>query len=479
MLILRDYQIAVIERLRDKLQQHKQVLLNLATGGGKTALAVHMMDKASQQGKRAIFLVHQNELLNQTSKALWKQKLEHGLVASNRTLSKLPILVASVQTLVNRLPLIQEPDLIIIDEAHRSTASSYKRILEHWPNAYVIGLTATPQRTDGRGLDDIYQAMAQGPTIKQLINAGFLCEYELYAPAIEFNIDAVKTTAGDYNKADLETALDKSTITGDAVQHYKTLANGKRCVVMCATIKHATHVCERYVDAGINAVVIEGNMTNNEREKVLDDFKAGKIKVICNVQLLIEGVDIPAIEVVQWLRPTKSLIVWMQGNGRGLRPSEGKQRLIILDHVQNWSRHGAPCEDRDWTLEGREKGKRAKPKDPDDISIQQCKKCFNVFEKGVDKCPKCGSDVPKSERKLEEKAGELTRVEIEQAKKHKRMEVGRAQTIEELVKLGVEREMRKPAEWAAIMIATRQRRKPTPQDFNEARQCLGKLKVGA
>jgi superfamily II DNA or RNA helicase len=320
--------------------------------------------------------------------------------------------------------------------------------------------------------------MTQGPTIKQLINAGFLCEYELYAPAIEFNIDAVKTTAGDYNKADLETALDKSTITGDAVQHYKTLANGKRCVVMCATIKHATHVCERYVDAGIAAVVIEGNMTNNEREKVLNDFKAGKIKVICNVQLLIEGVDIPAIEVVQWLRPTKSLIVWMQGNGRGLRPSDGKQRLIILDHVQNWSRHGAPCEDRDWTLEGREKGKRAKPKDPDDISIQQCKKCFNVFEKGVDKCPKCGEDVPKMERKLEEKAGELTRIEIEQAKKHKRMEVGRAQTIGELVKLGVEREMRKPAEWAALTYSARRKRKPTPQDFNEARQCLGKLKVG-
>lgn len=470
-LILRDYQQVMINDVRPSLREHKRIMLTSPTGSGKTAITVYMMQRAAEQGKKAMFIVHQNELLNQTSRALWKQKLEHGMIASNRVMSKLPVQVASVQTLVNRLERVDTPDLIIIDEAHRSTSSSYVRVLEAFPDALVIGLTATPQRTDGQGLGSIYNGIVTGPTIQQLIGAGYLSDYELFAPDIDFDVSGVKTTGGDYNKGQLEVAMDKSSITGDAVKHYKTLANGKRCVVMCATLKHAAHVCERYQGAGVNAAVIEGSMTTGAREKILNDFADGKIKVVCNVQLLIEGVDIPNIEVVQWLRPTKSLIVWMQGNGRGLRPAPGKDKLIILDHVKNWQIHGAPCADREWTLEGKKKGKRAS-QSADDISIQQCKKCFHVFEKGPSECPKCNAAVPKMERKIEEKDGELKKVELDKQRIERKKEQGQARTLEDLVKLGIRRGMKKPSQWSAITLAARENRKPTAADFNKAREIL-------
>ena len=475
MLTLRPYQEKMINDARDNLRQWQRILLQAPTGAGKTAITVFMMSRAAEQGKRAMFIVHQNELLTQTSRALWKQKLEHGMIASGKTLSQLPVQVASVQTLVNRLHLVKKPDLIIIDESHRAAADTYKKVLSAWPDAKVIGLTATPQRTDGKGLGDLFSAIVTGPTIRQLIAAGYLCDYEIYAPKIEFDLSGVKTTAGDYNKGQLEQVLDRPTITGDAVKHYKQLASGKRCVVMCATIKHANHVCERYQDAGVPAACIDGGMTNAAREAVLAKFAAGEILVICNVQLLIEGVDIPSIEVVQWLRPTQSLIVFMQGNGRGLRPAPGKEKLLILDHVENWKRHGLPCADREWSLEGKEKRKGKKKHDEPDVDIQQCKKCFAVFKPGPDACPHCGAPIERKERKIEEKAGELEKIEIAAIKKEARKEQGRASTLRDLVALGMRRGMAKAPQWAALTFAARQNRKPTTAEFNQARQVYMEL----
>lgn len=476
MLTLRPYQETLVDDARVALRQYKQIILQAPTGAGKTAITVYMMSRAAEQGKKAMFIVHQNELLSQTSRALWRQKLEHGMIASGKVISQLPVQVASVQTLVNRLPLVIKPDLIIIDEAHRSAASTYQKVLEYFPNAMVIGLTATPQRTDGKGLDDLFNAIVTGPTIKQLMDAGFLSRYEIFAPAIQADLSTVKTTAGDYNKGDLEAALDKPTITGDAVRHYKQLTPGKRCVVMCATIKHAEHVAGRYNDAGVPAVSIDGGMTNAEREKILQQFAAGEILVITNVQLLIEGVDIPAIEVVQWLRPTKSLIVYLQGIGRGLRPADGKDKLIILDHVENWLRHGLPCDEREWSLEGKKKGSRKKQNDEPDVNIQQCKKCFAVFLPGPDKCPHCGAHIEQRKpREIQEQEGELQRIDLAAVRKEARKEQGQAKTLKDLVALGMRRGMAKASQWAAITSAARQGRKPTPADFNEARRIYMEL----
>lgn len=469
---LREYQHDLIDRTRQALRHNKAVLLASPTGSGKTALTVTMMGNAAEAGRRALFCVHQNELLQQTSRALWEQNLQHGQVASGRRVSRMPVQVASVQTLVRRMDQYREPDLIVIDEAHRSAANTYRRILEHWPNAKVVGLTATPERTDGKGLSDLFADIVEGPTVRQLIDAGFLCDYELYAPKLEFDLSGIKTQAGDYKKDDLATAMDKPTITGDAVGHYLAHCNGKRCVTMCVTIDHAEHVAAQYNHQGVPAEVIHGGMTDKERNALLERFRTGRTLVIANVNLLVEGVDVPAIEVIQWLRPTQSLIVYMQGNGRGLRPHKGKDRLTILDHVGNANRHGLPCDERDWNLEGRKKRKKkAKEEDEEDVQIQQCKSCYAIFRPGPEQCPSCGADIEKKQpRQIEQVDGELDKVDVQQLRKERRKEVGRARTLRDLVGVGVRRGMNKPGAWAAITLAAREGRKPTKAEFDEAKE---------
>ena len=474
-LILRPYQESVIDDTREALRRHHSVLMQGPTGMGKTAITVFMMGRAAAQGKRAYFLVHQNELLSQTSKALWRQQLEHGMIASGKARSTLPAQVASVQTLVRRMDQYKEPDLLIIDEAHRAAAKTYQTIIERWPNARVIGLTATPQRTDGKPLDVMFDTLVLGPTIRELMDAGYLCDYEIYAPPIGIDVSTVKRKMGDFDSKELEAVVDKKSITGDAVAHYKTHARGKRCVVMCVSIKHAEHVAEQYQAAGVSSGVIEGTMTGQQRDKMLADFAAGRLMVICNVQLLVEGVDIPAIEVVQWLRPTQSLVVWMQGNGRGLRPADNKTGLIIFDHVGNCLRHGLPDDDREWSLEGKEKGKKKAA--ADEVKIKQCGNCYAVFRPGPQTCPHCGAPVAGQQRDLEVVEGELQKVDKLAIRKEQHREQGKARTLEDLVALGLRRGMAKADAWAAITLAARQGRKATTAEYDQARAIRKRLEA--
>lgn len=466
-LVLRPYQEQVIDDTRQALKRHNSVLMQGPTGMGKTAITVYMMGRAADQGKRAYFLVHQNELLSQTSRALWRQQLEHGVIASGKARSSLPAQVASVQTLVRRMDQYKEPDLLIIDEAHRAAAKTYQTIIERWPNARVIGLTATPQRTDGKPLDVLFDTLVLGPTIRALMDEGYLCDYEIYAPPIGIDVSTVKRKMGDFDSKELEAVVDKKSITGDAVAHYKTHASGKRCVVMCVSIKHAQHVAEQYLAAGVHAGVIEGTMTGQQRDGMLADFAAGRLMVICNVQLLVEGVDIPAIEVVQWLRPTQSLVIWMQGNGRGLRPAEGKSDLIIFDHVGNCLRHGLPDDDREWSLEGKEKG--GNKKSADEVKIKQCGNCYAVFRPGPQTCPHCGAPIAGQARELEVVEGQLEKVDKLAIRREQKREQGKARTLEDLVALGLRRGMAKADSWAAITFAARQGRKPTSAEYDQAR----------
>ena len=469
---LRPYQQRMIDDARAALRRTNRVLLQGPTGCGKTALTVHMMGTAASQGKRSVFLVHQNELLSQTSRALWEQRLEHGMIAAGKRPSRLPAQVASVQTLVRRLDQYPDPDLIIIDECHRSAASTYQRVLEAYPNARVIGLTATPRRTDGKGLSDTYGEIVQGPTIRQLIDAGYLCDYEIYAPPSTVDLSAVKTSMGDYDKRELEQTMDKPTITGDAVATYRKHASGKRAAVMCVSIRHAEHVRDSYQAAGIPAEMLEGSMTNTERETVINRLKSGETLVVTAVNLLVEGLDVPGIEVVQWLRPTKSLIVFMQGNGRGFRTAPGKDRLIILDQVGNWKLHGLPDEDREWSLEGKKKRKHKTEEDPD-VNVQQCKHCFHIFRPGPSECPACGKPVEvRAKAELEVVEGDLERIDVEAERKARKQEQGTARGLRDLVTLGVRRGMKNPTGWAVHVYAARSGRKPVPGDYQQAKQVL-------
>jgi len=470
---LRPYQEDIINETRDALGRTNRVLIQSATGSGKTALAVFMMQRAAEAGKTSVFAVHQNELLSQTSKALWEQRLQHGLIASGKTKSKMSAQVASVQTWVRRLDQYEAPDLIIIDECHRSSASTYQKILEAYPESKVVGLTATPQRTDNKGLDGTYGEMVKGPTVRQLIDAGYLCDYEIFAPPTSLDLSNVKTTMGDFDKAQLEHEVDKPTITGDAVATYRKYAEGRRTAVMCVSIRHAEHVMQSYKAAGIPAEMLEGKMTNKEREGVIDRLRSGKTLVVTSVNLLVEGLDVKSISCVQWLRPTQSLIVFLQGCGRGFRTEKGKDKLIILDQTGNYKRHGLPDDDREWTLEGRKKGKKRKEDDEADVSIQQCKHCFHIFRPGVAVCPSCGKPVEvRQKAEIEVVDGELERIDVTALRKQAKQEQGAARDLVDLVKLGQRRGMKNAAIWAAHVHASRAGRKATPADFANAKRVM-------
>lgn len=475
---LRPYQLDLIERTRQSLRRHKSVCLQAPTGAGKTAITTYMMARAAERGRSSMFCVHQNELLRQTSKALWAQKLEHGMVAAGKRPSRMPAQVASVQTLVRRLDQYSAPDLVIIDEAHRAAAATYSRVLDAYPDAHVIGLTATPERTDGQPLS-MFSDLVLGPTPRQLIDAGYLCDYELFAPS-EVDRSSLPKQGGDYKTDAAAALMDKPKIIGDAVDHYLANAPGERCVVMCVNLKHAAHVAAEYQSRGVAAEMIEGTMTNIQREAVLDRFERGETKVIASCALMTEGIDIPAIEAVQWLRPTQSLIVWMQGCGRGLRPHPGKEKLKIFDHVGNWHDHGLPDDDREWSLEGRKRRERNKgEEDEPDFQLQRCGQCAHVFRAGPAFCPRCGAKVEqKTAREIEVVEGKLEKIDLERQRRERRREVGKARTLRDLIELGVRRGMKKPAAWAMITVAAREQRKPTPAEFREAHRVLEEIQSG-
>lgn len=466
---LRWYQHGMITGARKALARHKRILLVGPTGCGKTVLALCMVKGALERGKRVWFLCHRRELAGQSSRAFWQSHTEHGLIMSGRAMSSLPASVGVINTLVRRMDKLQPPDLIIVDEAHRSLSKMYRDVFDAYPDASVVGLTATPQRTDGQGMGDVYDQIVEGPTMRQLIDAGYLSEYEWIAPAESLNMEGVNVRGGDYVEGELEKIVDKPKIIGDAVQAYRSHANGKRCKVFCASIKHSLHVCDAYNAAGIPAEQIDGEHSDKEREAKLARFRSGETLVLCSVNLAIEGLDIPAIEAVQMLRPTQSLIVFLQCVGRGLRVEPGKDKCVVLDQVSNWTRHGLPDDAREWTLEGRKKRKRKGDEDAD-LPVQQCGACYHVFRSGPAECPNCGEPVKKGRPDIEQEDGELVKIDPKQVRREKKIEQGKAKTLEELVALGMKRGMRKPAEWAAFTFASREGRKPTSAEFSRARR---------
>ncbi len=475
MLELRLYQNELINAVRASFASgHRKVLLVSPTGSGKTALTVHMMDTASKRGLRCMFLVHRNELLKQTSAAMWEQHLEHGQVKSGSRLSVQPVLVASIGTLINRLEKIQEPDLIIIDEAHRSASNSYLKVLEAYPGARVVGLTATPERSDGKGLGDIYSDLVQTVDVRELIDDGYLCDYVLLAPPPMADMKGVHTVAGDYNKKELAEITDKAKITGDAIAHYVKHATGKTCIVFCVTVEHSKHVARMYNDAGIPCEQLDGGHTDAERTAALDRVRTGETLVLTSVDLFIEGLNVPRIEVVQWLRKTKSLIVWRQGVGRGLRPHYGKERLIILDHVGNSTDLGFPDTPYEWTLEG-SKSKKKRKIEPD-VLIKQCPKCYAVYQSILPSCPNCGERAIVKPRVLETVEGELVEIERAQIKQKQKKEQGSARELVDLVKLGISRKMKDPAGWSAHIYSARQKSKPSMELKLEAKRIYRELK---
>jgi DNA repair protein RadD len=400
---LRSYQQQAIDDTRAAIRDGAHApLLVLPTGGGKTIIFSAIASAAAAKGKRVLILVHRRELIHQASSKLAWVGLDHGIIAAGIPATNAPVQIASVQTLARRLHRINwQPGLIIIDEAHHATAGQWERILQHWPDTYRLGVTATPCRLDGRGLGAAFDAMVLGPSVADLISAGFLSPARIYAPPVVADLASVRTRAGDYANDQAAAAMDRPTVTGDAISHYQRLASGQQAIAFCCNVKHAVSVCDAFKTAGIAAELLLGD--TQDREQVVADFAAHRTKVLVTVDVVSEGFDVPAASCAILLRPTQSLGLYLQQVGRVLRPAPDKPHALILDHVGNVNRHGFPDDPHDWSLDDRMRRTKGTPAP----SVRTCPKCFAAF-KPQPQCPACGAQcVPIKSRVIREIAGEL------------------------------------------------------------------------
>lgn len=396
---LRPYQVEAINALREGYRSGlKSQVLVFPTGGGKTPTATQVIQSVVSKGKRAIFLAHRKELIDQASKKLDAFGVPHGVVAGahKRWEPYAPVQVASVQTL-NARKTLPQADLVVIDECHRSPSASYRSILERYPNALVLGLTATPVRTDGRGLGDLFERLVIGATPRGLLEAGYLVPATGYVYDTP-DLSRVKKVAGDYQQNELAQVMGARKLVGKVVEQWLQHARGKRTVVFAVNVEHSQTLARQFREAGVAAEHVDGTTATGEREAILKRLESGQTQVVCNCALFVEGWDMPALEVCVLARPTQSVSLYLQAVGRVLRPAPGKTVARIHDHAGCVLTHGLPYMDREWSLtqEGRRKGAvEAIP------SLRTCEECFAVWapSQGPETCPVCGHANQRSVRK--------------------------------------------------------------------------------
>lgn len=426
---LRSYQTELIDGIHQAWSAgHRNVAAVLPTGGGKTVLFSSIL---ADERAPSCAIAHRQELVSQMSLTLCRFGIQHGIIAARSTVKNIIAMqiqehgrsvydpmaacrVASAQTLVRRKPdtWTRAVRLWVLDETHHLLAGNqWGKTVRLFPSARGLGVTATPTRADGNGLgrhaDGLLDTMVVGPSMRELIDQGYLTDYRIFAPRVsDLDLDDVpiSQTTGDYSKPKLVTAVKHSRIVGDVVTHYCRLAAGKRGVTFATDIETATTIAERYNLAGIPAEIVSAKTPDRERLAVIRRFRAGHLLQLVNVDLFGEGFDLPAIEVVSMARPTASYGLYCQQFGRALRPMDGKQHAIIIDHVGNVIRHGLPDAPREWTLDRRER--RAASTGPP--TLKACPTCTGVYERFYVSCPYCGYEPEISPRaRPEEVDGDL------------------------------------------------------------------------
>lgn len=405
----RPYQIDFTSDIDEAWDVHRAVCGVLPTGGGKTLIASLLAAAIVSAGSTVWGMAHRYELVEQISGAFTEAEVSHGLIMPGMPLHREGSQVGTIQTIKNKLHLVEPPDYLFIDECHHTPASQYVAIINAMPaKTRVLGLTATPCRLDGRGLSDYYTKMILGPSIADLISLGYLVQPKVHAPQL-VNTDGIPIKYGDYNQAILAELMSDPIIIGDCVEYYKELAYGTSAAVFCAGIANARKTADVFNRAGIPAMYIAGDMSKFERASILRKFKEKEILILCSSDLISEGFDCPGIETVIFLRPTKSLSLYLQMIGRGLRPMPGKAFAIIIDHVGNRYRHGSPTAHRSWSLEGVPPSSREK--DEDAINVKTCSVCFLVYEGKT--CPDCAVEElsGRQKREIKVKAGKLVEIE--------------------------------------------------------------------
>ena len=427
---LRPYQNEIFEKATDAFRfGSKGVCCVLPCRSGKSYIMARMIKGAKGN---VLVLAHRHTLINQH-----KELLEHLGVLTSR------VRVESVFTEASRLVQHDpnEVDLIIIDEAHLSEAASYRKVCEYYKCRRVL-FTATPARLDGKPLT-LADTLITGITADELIKTGAISEYDYYAPDLNLDIDSVDMVAGEYNNGQLTELMCQTAIYGDVLKYYQQLGDNRQAIAYCTSVKHSEQTAKMFTDNGISAISIDGSMSQKERNKRMELFKSGKAQILCNCNLISEGVTLPNASVALLLRPTMSLPLFIQQSCRVLTPVQGK-KAVIIDFVNNVQKHGMPTDTHNWSLT-RSVEKRKAFNEDGELNIRQCENCFKCF-KTAPKCPYCGYEYKVKGRELKsirdvelKKIEAVQREEQEQQRKQARMEVGQCRTVAELQKIAKER----------------------------------------
>lgn len=402
MIALREYQQSAIDGVRDAFRAgHRAPLLVAPTGAGKTVMFGYVAGEAAAKGKRVLIVAHRRELIRQASRKLDETAVHHGIVAPGYTPTRALVQVGSVQTLGRRLERIQAPDLIVIDEAHHAVAGQWAQVLAAFPNARVLGVTATPERLDGKGLGvssgGCFDSLVMGPAVADLIEGGFLSPTRTFAPAEAPDLAGIRTVAGDYAAGAVSEVMERPKIVGDAISHYAKHAHGMPAILFSPSVAHAETMAAAFRASGWRSVAASGTTPAAERDAAIAGIATGAVQVLCSCDLISEGLDVPAVGCVILMRPTKSLGLYLQQVGRGLRPAPGKAALIVLDHAGNSLTHGMIEQPRDWSLAGRKRKDAV-------AEARQCPSCFAVHAPSP-VCPECGHSYARAAEEAAEREG--------------------------------------------------------------------------
>jgi superfamily II DNA or RNA helicase len=407
MIELRPYQQTLKSNARTAASRARRIFAVLPTGGGKSAILSSIAADAAAKGRTVWILAHRRKLIQQLSETVARWGIEHGIIQSGKPQTNHTVQVGSVDTVVRRLDQYAAPDLIIVDEAHHlSAGNKWGKVVEAFPDAYLIGFTATPERLDGKGLGEgkggYMREIVLGPDAKWLTDNGFLAPSVVYSWPTKIS-DGLKVRAGDYAAEFAAQEMDKPAIMGNVIEQYRKHLDGKTAIANCCTVAHAENVAASFNEAGIAAAAITGKTDKAVQDLLFAELTSGALKVLCQCELISEGVDVPSVSGGLMLRPTKSIALWLQQCGRVLRPKPDGSKAVILDFVGNALRLGLPTDKREWSLEG--KAKRAK----DAPGVRMCKVCYAANPAGVTACTECGTEFEvKSVDDIATVAGELT-----------------------------------------------------------------------
>ncbi|EAG8279329.1 DEAD/DEAH box helicase [Listeria monocytogenes] len=349
---------------------------SLRLGAGKSVILSEIIRMTTHNKNNVLFLVHRKELIDQIRNTLTMNDVDMNFVN-----------LGMVQTVVRRLEKTSEPALIIIDESHHVLANSYKKIINHFSNAKVVGFTATPVRINGGGLGDINDMLIEKVNVKWLIENQFLAPYKYFAPEIvqTETLDIKRT--GEFDMTGLDDQFNKRMIWGDVIKHYQKLANGEQAILYASSLYQSEKMAMSFASVDITSAHIDGETPKSIRDDVIKRFREGKIKVLCNLDLIGEGFDVPDCSTVIMLRPTQSLSLYIQQSMRGMRYRPEKTSIII-DHVGNVSRFGLPDMERTWTLEPKKGSNSKKAEAP----VKICPDCFMTVLSSNKQCEHCGHE---------------------------------------------------------------------------------------